>query len=157
MTFAVYSAGCCGPAALGSALLLTGTGSAAGAAFLLLVYAVGMAIPFILSEPLGISGDPIKLGALISTMFFVSGITTLLQGIGSAEGILPTSDIERAFAPSQFTCLSCRFTRCSSFSDLGYDGAGFGRMLFKPRRKAFTNRTFHNGTHFRRNQLVLGL
>jgi cytochrome c-type biogenesis protein len=48
MTFAVYCAGCCGPAALGSALLLTGTGSAAGAAFLLLVYAVGMAIPFIL-------------------------------------------------------------------------------------------------------------
>ena len=48
MTFAVYCAGCCGPAALDSALLLTGTGSAAGAAFLLLVYAVGMAIPFIL-------------------------------------------------------------------------------------------------------------
>ncbi len=48
MTFAVYCAGCCGPAALGSALLLTGSGSAAGAALLLLVYAAGMAIPFVL-------------------------------------------------------------------------------------------------------------
>jgi cytochrome c-type biogenesis protein len=47
MTFAVYCAGCCGPAALGSALLLGGAGSAAGAAFMLLVYAAGMAIPFI--------------------------------------------------------------------------------------------------------------
>jgi cytochrome c-type biogenesis protein len=47
MTFAVYCAGCCGPAALGSALLLGGAGSAVGAAFMLLVYAAGMAIPFI--------------------------------------------------------------------------------------------------------------
>lgn len=38
-----------------------------------------VAIPLILSEPLGIAGDPAALGALIGTMFFVSGITTLLQ------------------------------------------------------------------------------
>ena len=38
-----------------------------------------VAIPFLLAEPLGISEDPAKLGALIGTMFFVSGITTLLQ------------------------------------------------------------------------------
>ncbi len=48
MTFALYCAGCCGPAALGSALLLTGAGSAAGAGLLLLVYALGMMIPFVL-------------------------------------------------------------------------------------------------------------
>lgn len=37
-----------------------------------------VAIPLILSEPLGIK-DPSELAALIATMFFVSGITTLLQ------------------------------------------------------------------------------
>lgn len=37
-----------------------------------------VAIPLILSEPLGIT-DPVEKGALIATMFFVSGITTLLQ------------------------------------------------------------------------------
>ena len=46
--FALYCAGCCGPAALGSALLLTGAGSAAAAGLLLMVYALGMAIPFAL-------------------------------------------------------------------------------------------------------------
>ena len=48
VTFALYCAGCCGPAALGSALLLTGAGSAVGAALLLMVYALGMVIPFAL-------------------------------------------------------------------------------------------------------------
>lgn len=38
-----------------------------------------VAIPLIMSGPLGIAGDPAKLSALIGTMFFVSGITTLLQ------------------------------------------------------------------------------
>ncbi len=38
-----------------------------------------VAIPLILSEPLGMSGDPAALAMLIGTMFFVSGITTLLQ------------------------------------------------------------------------------
>ncbi len=38
-----------------------------------------VAIPLILSKPLRIDGDPVALGILISTMFFVSGITTLLQ------------------------------------------------------------------------------
>lgn len=37
-----------------------------------------VAIPLILSKPLGLT-DPVELGALIATMFFVSGITTLLQ------------------------------------------------------------------------------
>ena len=37
-----------------------------------------LAIPLILSEPLGIT-DPVEKGWLIATMFFVSGITTLLQ------------------------------------------------------------------------------
>ena len=37
-----------------------------------------VAIPLILSEPLGIT-DPVEKGALIATMFFISGITTLLQ------------------------------------------------------------------------------
>ncbi len=38
-----------------------------------------VAIPLLLSVPLGIADDPIALGWLIGTMFFVSGITTLLQ------------------------------------------------------------------------------
>ncbi|MCA8942370.1 MAG: purine/pyrimidine permease [Planctomycetes bacterium] len=38
-----------------------------------------VAIPLILSEPLGLADKPVELGLLISTMFFVSGITTLLQ------------------------------------------------------------------------------
>jgi len=37
-----------------------------------------MAIPLILSEPLGIE-NPADLAALIATMFFVSGLTTILQ------------------------------------------------------------------------------
>ncbi len=37
-----------------------------------------VAIPLILSKPLGIT-DPVEQGMLIATMFFVSGITTLLQ------------------------------------------------------------------------------
>ncbi len=38
-----------------------------------------VAIPLIMAGPLGISEDPQKLGWLIGTMFFISGITTLLQ------------------------------------------------------------------------------
>ncbi len=38
-----------------------------------------VAIPLLLSKPLGIADDPHALGWLIGTMFFVSGITTLLQ------------------------------------------------------------------------------
>ncbi|NNF05299.1 MAG: hypothetical protein HKN21_00930 [Candidatus Eisenbacteria bacterium] len=38
-----------------------------------------VAIPLLLSEQLGMSGDPIALSWLIGTMFFVSGITTFLQ------------------------------------------------------------------------------
>ncbi|MCP4804018.1 MAG: xanthine permease [Proteobacteria bacterium] len=38
-----------------------------------------VAIPLILSEPLGLSDKPTELGYLIATMFFVSGIATLLQ------------------------------------------------------------------------------
>jgi nucleobase transporter 1/2 len=38
-----------------------------------------VAIPLILAGPLGIDRDPVALGWLIGTMFFVSGITTLLQ------------------------------------------------------------------------------
>lgn len=38
-----------------------------------------VAIPLLLAEPLGIGGDKVALAKLIGTMFFVSGITTLLQ------------------------------------------------------------------------------
>jgi nucleobase transporter 1/2 len=38
-----------------------------------------VAIPLIMSEPLGLKDKPVELGWLISTMFFVSGIATLLQ------------------------------------------------------------------------------
>jgi xanthine/uracil permease len=38
-----------------------------------------VAIPLLLADHLGMSGDPVAIGWLIGTMFFVSGITTLLQ------------------------------------------------------------------------------
>ena len=38
-----------------------------------------LAIPLILSKPLGLEDKPVELGWLIATMFFISGITTLLQ------------------------------------------------------------------------------
>jgi len=38
-----------------------------------------VAIPLLLAPALGMDGDPVAVGWLISTMFFVSGITTLLQ------------------------------------------------------------------------------
>ena len=38
-----------------------------------------VAIPLALSGPLGLKDRPQELGLLIGTMFFVSGITTLLQ------------------------------------------------------------------------------
>jgi nucleobase transporter 1/2 len=38
-----------------------------------------VAIPLLLAEPLGLANKPVELGWLIGTMFFVSGITTLLQ------------------------------------------------------------------------------
>ncbi len=47
LSFALYCAGCCGPAAIGSAILITGGRSAGGAAIILLAYAAGMAIPFV--------------------------------------------------------------------------------------------------------------
>ena len=38
-----------------------------------------VAIPLVLSGPLGIADEPAAIAWLIGTMFFVSGITTLLQ------------------------------------------------------------------------------
>lgn len=38
-----------------------------------------VAIPLILAEPLGMAGDPVAVAWLIGTMFFVSGLATLLQ------------------------------------------------------------------------------
>ncbi len=38
-----------------------------------------VAIPLLMAKPLGIQDDPRALGLLISTMFFISGITTILQ------------------------------------------------------------------------------
>ncbi|MCG8422230.1 MAG: solute carrier family 23 protein [Proteobacteria bacterium] len=44
----------------------------------LIMFGATVLIPLLLSEKLGIT-DPLEIGALIGTMFFVSGITTLLQ------------------------------------------------------------------------------
>ncbi len=52
--------------------------AALGLQHYLTMFGSTVAIPLILSEPLGIT-DPVALGQLIATMFFVSGITTLLQ------------------------------------------------------------------------------
>ena len=38
-----------------------------------------VAIPLIMAEPLGLKNKPVELGLLICTMFFISGITTLMQ------------------------------------------------------------------------------
>jgi nucleobase transporter 1/2 len=54
-------------------------GFALGLQHYLTMFGSTVAIPLILSGPLGIAGDAEKLGWLIGTMFFVSGITTLLQ------------------------------------------------------------------------------
>lgn len=56
-----------------------GEGLALGLQHYLTMFGSTVAIPLILAGPLGISDDPEKLGWLIGTMFFVSGITTLLQ------------------------------------------------------------------------------
>ncbi len=45
----------------------------------LTMFGATVAIPLALSERLGMQGDPVAMGWLIGTMFFVSGITTLLQ------------------------------------------------------------------------------
>jgi nucleobase transporter 1/2 len=41
-----------------------------------------VAIPLIMSEPLGMAGDPAAIGMLIGTMFFVSGDRGWLLGDG---------------------------------------------------------------------------
>ncbi len=45
----------------------------------LTMFGATVAIPLILAEPLGLGGDPIAVAWLIGTMFFVSGLATLLQ------------------------------------------------------------------------------
>ncbi|MCB9795193.1 MAG: purine/pyrimidine permease [Alphaproteobacteria bacterium] len=45
----------------------------------LTMFGATLAIPLILSEPLGVSGDPVALSWIIGTIFFVSGLATLLQ------------------------------------------------------------------------------
>lgn len=54
-------------------------GMALGLQHYLTMFGSTVAIPLFMAKPLGIENDPEKLGWLIGTMFFVSGITTLLQ------------------------------------------------------------------------------
>ena len=56
-----------------------GEGLVLGLQHYLTMFGSTLAIPLLLSEKLGLADDPVGLGMLISTMFFVSGITTLLQ------------------------------------------------------------------------------
>ncbi len=56
-----------------------GQSLALGLQHYLTMFGSTVAIPLILSKPLGMDGDPVAIGWLIGTMFFVSGITTLLQ------------------------------------------------------------------------------
>ncbi len=56
-----------------------GVAIALGFQHYLTMFGSTVAIPLILAEPLGLADHPVKLGWLIGTMFFVSGITTLLQ------------------------------------------------------------------------------
>lgn len=56
-----------------------GVGMALGLQHYLTMFGSTVAIPLIMAGPLGIAGDAAQLGALIGTMFFVSGIATLLQ------------------------------------------------------------------------------
>ena len=57
----------------------TGETLALGFQHYLTMFGSTVAVPLLLSKPLGIDKDPEKLGALIATMFLVSGITTMLQ------------------------------------------------------------------------------
>ncbi len=56
-----------------------GQSLALGLQHYLTMFGSTVAIPLILSKPLGMENDPVAIGWLIGTMFFVSGITTLLQ------------------------------------------------------------------------------
>lgn len=80
VSFALYCAGCCGPAALGSALLLTGGGSAGAAALMLLAYALGMAIPFVVLA----AGIAFALRALRSAIRW----TPLVSAAGGAVAVV---------------------------------------------------------------------
>jgi xanthine/uracil permease len=57
----------------------TGEAMALGLQHYLTMFGSTVAIPLIMAGPLGIADDPEKLGWLIGTMFFVSGIATMLQ------------------------------------------------------------------------------
>ncbi len=57
----------------------TAEGLVLGLQHYLTMFGSTVAIPLLLAGPLGIKDDPAQLGLLIGTMFFVSGITTLLQ------------------------------------------------------------------------------
>lgn len=56
-----------------------GLSLALGLQHYLTMFGSTVAIPLIMAKPLGIDKDPVQLAALIGTMFFVSGISTLLQ------------------------------------------------------------------------------
>ncbi|MEZ4225703.1 MAG: solute carrier family 23 protein [Polyangiaceae bacterium] len=56
-----------------------GQSLALGLQHYLTMFGSTVAIPLILSKPLGMDQDPVAMGWLIGTMFFVSGLTTLLQ------------------------------------------------------------------------------
>ena len=54
-----------------------GVGLALGLQHYLTMFGSTVAIPLIMAGPLGIADDPVQLGALIGTMFFVSGMITV--------------------------------------------------------------------------------
>jgi cytochrome c-type biogenesis protein len=83
-SFALYCAGCCGPAAIGSALLISGGRSLAGSALILLAYAAGMAIPFVLLA----AGLAFALEALRKVLRFVPAVSAAGGAVAVVVGAL---------------------------------------------------------------------
>ena len=73
-----------------------------------------VAIPLLMAGALGIKDDPVAIGQLIGTMFFVSGITTMLQTTwGNRLPIIQGgtfSFLAPAFAICGMAAMGCTFS-----------------------------------------------
>ena len=76
-----------------------------------------VAIPLMMAGPLGISEDPEKLGWLIGTMFFVSGIATLLQSTYGNRLPIIQGGTFSFLAPAMAICGMAAIKDAGEFSD----------------------------------------
>jgi solute carrier family 23 (nucleobase transporter), member 1 len=92
----------------------TGETFALGFQHYLTMFGSTVAIPLFLATPLGIDDDPAKLSALIATMFFVSGIATLLQSTWGNRLPIIQGGTFSFFAPT-FAILGMAFLKNEGF------------------------------------------